>query len=157
MIIGIDPGVKGAMAFLPNHPESPLSVIDMPHSIESIVSSIKEKHEREKIRFAVIEDVTAMTYVNARGEVRGQGAKASFNFGFGTGVLHGALAAIGIPTYQVKPATWKAVFGLSSNKDLSRELAARKFPALALSFARKKDDGRAEAALLALFGKDRFK
>lgn len=155
MILGIDPGVKGAMAFLST--SNDLACFDMPHSIEAIVSYIRSYAKVEKIDFAVIEDVTAMTYVNARGEVRGQGAKASFNFGFGTGVLHGVLAALEIPCYQVKPATWKLALGLSSNKDLSRELAQMKFPQSTHLFQRKKDDGRAEAALLAFFGKGRFK
>lgn len=154
MILGIDPGKNGALAFLS---DNELAVIDMPHSIEAIVSRIRAYHLFEPIAFCVIEDVTAMTYVDSRGLVRGQGAKASFNFGFGTGVLHGILAALGIPVYQVKPATWKAVLGLSSNKDQSRELAGKKFRASAHLFARKKDDGRAEAALLAHFAKGRFK
>jgi crossover junction endodeoxyribonuclease RuvC len=41
---------------------------------------------------------------------------------------------------------------LSSDKDTSRQLAMQRFPDYAEKFVRKKDDGRAEAALIALYG-----
>lgn len=155
MILGIDPGKNGAMAFLSS---KGICVVDMPNSIPAIVEAIRKNHDpqTDSLRFAVIEDVGAMTYIDASGKKRGQGAQASFNFGFGAGVLHGVLAALGIRVYSVKPATWKLAYGLSSNKDESRALAVKKFPNLASQLARKKDDGRAEAALLALFGEERF-
>lgn len=144
------------MAFLSDDGRE-VVILDMPHSIPEIVAVIRAKQVAYGITFAVIEDVGAMTYIDASGKKRGQGAQASFNFGFGAGVLHGVLAALAIRVYAVKPATWKLAFGLSSNKNESRALATKVFPEAAILFSRAKDDGRAEAALLAEFGKTRFK
>jgi crossover junction endodeoxyribonuclease RuvC len=52
----------------------------------------------------------------------------------------------------VKPQKWKKHFSLDKDKDKSRALANRRFPDNHQDFARKKDDGRAEAALIALYG-----
>jgi crossover junction endodeoxyribonuclease RuvC len=53
----------------------------------------------------------------------------------------------------VWPAKWKKQYGLiGQDKNASRATAARMFPALAHAFARVKDDGLAEAMLLAYYG-----
>jgi hypothetical protein len=58
----------------------------------------------------------------------------------------------GVPTNEVPPATWKKHFGLSTDKDASRAYASSVFPDQSNLWARKKDDGRAEAALIAYYG-----
>lgn len=93
-----------------------------------------------------------MVYVDARGMRRGQGAAASFEFGKSQGVVLGILSALEIKTILVKPAVWKSMLNLSSDKSLSRTRASSIFPRKAGQFARKKDDGNAEAALLAWLG-----
>jgi crossover junction endodeoxyribonuclease RuvC len=57
-----------------------------------------------------------------------------------------------VPTSLVTPQEWKRYFRLGPDKAEARLIAARLIPASAGSFARVRDDGRAEAALLALFG-----
>ena len=53
--------------------------------------------------------------------------------------------------YLHSPAAWKRAVGLSlASKDASRSEAIRRWPAHAACFARVKDDGRAEAALIAV-------
>lgn len=157
MILGIDPGKKGALAFLMSG--GGLEIADMPDSPTALAEKIRSQvlFSEAPISFAIIEDVGSMTYVDAQGRTRGQGAKASFSFGFDTGAIHGVLAAMRVRVFAVKPAVWKACYGLSADKNLSRELAIAKFPFHSQLFQRKKDDGRAEAALLALFGQTRFK
>ena len=56
-----------------------------------------------------------------------------------------------IPTIHVSPGKWKKHFGLTSDKEKSRALAIATWPQ-SDHFRRKKDDGRAEAALTALYG-----
>ena len=152
LIYGIDPGFTGAIAlYWPNSPyESNLEVYDMPvmknpkgktiinpHGVLDILANEGGKS------LAVIEQVAAM---------RGQGVSSMFRFGEGYGHLQMACAACKLPTKYVTPASWKKHFGLSRDKGLSRSLAIQRFPNQAGLFARAKDDGRAEAALLALFG-----
>ena len=63
-----------------------------------------------------------------------------------------------MPMRLVTPQTWKKVYGLKGgkeNKDMSRQKASQLFPTYANLWARKKDDGRAEAVLLAHYGSTR--
>jgi crossover junction endodeoxyribonuclease RuvC len=89
-------------------------------------------------------------YVSAR---PGEGAVGAFSFGRSRGVVEGVLGAAGIPVTMITPASWKRTIGLSfGSKDASRSEAIRRWPAHAALFARVKDDGRAEAALIAVAG-----
>jgi len=54
----------------------------------------------------------------------------------------------------VTPSKWKAHFGLTRDKGVSRGMAMQRFPEYAEKFKRVKDDGRAEAALIALYGQE---
>jgi crossover junction endodeoxyribonuclease RuvC len=68
-----------------------------------------------------------------------------------------ALAIYQIPHQLVTAAKWKKYFNLSQDKGISRRLASERFPHDAEQFSRVKDDGRAEAALLALYAAETFK
>jgi len=100
--------------------------------------------ETDEPHMAIIEQVAAM---------RGQGVTSMFRFGQSYGVTQMAVAAHKIPMQFVTPAKWKSYLGLSRDKGVSRSLASQRFPKQADLFKRVKDDGRAEAALLALYGK----
>jgi len=79
-----------------------------------------------------------------------------FRFGQGYGAIQMALAGHKIPTRLVTPAKWKSHFGLSRDKGVSRGLAMQRFPEQSQMFSRVKDDGRAEAALIALYGQEKM-
>jgi crossover junction endodeoxyribonuclease RuvC len=53
------------------------------------------------------------------------------------------------PVTFVRPQVWTKALGVGSDKGAHREAACRLFPTDAEQFARVKDDGRADAALLA--------
>jgi len=89
-------------------------------------------------------------YVGAR---PGEGAVGAFSFGRSRGVVEGVLAAAGIPATFIAPAAWKRLVGLTlQNKDAACAEAIRRWPGHASLFARVKDDGRAEAALIGVAG-----
>lgn len=148
MIVGIDPGYSGAIAFITSHG---LDVHDMP-----VAPNTKGKPELDLFalgkllspsmserNIAVLEQVSAMP---------GQGVSSTFRFGEGYGALKMALIGHGYELHLVTPARWKKHFGLSKDKGVSRGLASRRFPQSSQLFTRVKDDGRAEAALIALYG-----
>ena len=152
-ILGVDPGLSGALALLGG---DELLVFDIP-TVERIVNKKKKRQidahnlslwlecNRLKIALAVIEQV---------GTMPSQGVTSAFNFGFTTGVIHGILAAVGIPMRTVVPQVWKRKFGLlGQDKDASRQEASRRLPKFAHHWPLKKHDGRAEAALLAVYGR----
>ena len=153
MIIGIDPGLTGAVAFLTKG--NSLRVHDLPTMLINKRKQIDaekfhlivEPYDRDnwKTINVLIEDVAAMPV---------QGVTSTFRFGYGAGVLFGVLSTISsFNVIKTKPAVWKSALGLTSNKKDSLTLARKLFPEQADLFKRAKDDGRAEAALLAHFGR----
>jgi crossover junction endodeoxyribonuclease RuvC len=80
------------------------------------------------------------------------GGPQGFKLGVNYGLLRMLLASNFIPYATVTPAAWKRFMKLSGDKDCSRSLASQLLPKDAHQWARKKDDGRAEAALIALYG-----
>jgi len=83
----------------------------------------------------------------------GEGAVGAFAFGRSRGIIEGVLGAAGIPVTFVTPAAWKRAVGIpGASNDASRSDAIRRWPAHAALFARKKDDGRAESALIGIAG-----
>lgn len=139
-ILGVDPGLSGALAFyFPTHDR--VSVHDMPvvagkvdgYGLSEAIRQLRPTH-------AVIEQVATRP---------GQGISSAFNFGEGCGVVRGVVASLAVPVVFVTPTSWKRHFRLSQDKDESRKRAMDLFPSIAKDFSRKKDDGRAEAALIA--------
>jgi Holliday junction resolvasome RuvABC endonuclease subunit len=79
----------------------------------------------------------------------GQGIASAFRFGQGYGVLQGVLASHGVKIIEVASTVWKKHFRLGPDKEKARALAIQRFPNVKLHL--KKDAGRAEALLLALW------
>jgi crossover junction endodeoxyribonuclease RuvC len=155
MLIGIDPGYSGAITlYWPATGD--IEVHDMPTLKDAKGRAVLDLHsilqilepEGDGQRVAYIEQVSAMP---------GQGVSSMFRFGEQYGALQMALAATKTPTQYVTPAVWKKHFGLNRDKGVSRGLAMQRFPAYADKFNRVKDDGRAEATLIALYGKETMK
>ena len=148
--IGIDPGFSGAIAFYAPK-ENIVSIYDMPvyqNAKGKTEINLYELHdilapETDEPHMAIIEQVAAM---------RGQGVTSMFRFGQSYGATQMAVAAHKIPMQFVTPAKWKKHFNLSRDKGVSRSVAIQRFPKNASDFRRVRDDGRAEATLIALYG-----
>lgn len=151
IILGIDPGLNGALAFY-NTAEGTLVVCDMP-TVE-LVRNRKTKREVDPVQVAALirkhhPDQAVLELVNSTPQM---GVSSAFTFGEGKGVLRGALAALNVPTTPVPPQTWQRDMRVRKGKDAARARAAEMFPSYAHYFARVKDDGRADAALIAGWG-----
>jgi crossover junction endodeoxyribonuclease RuvC len=95
-------------------------------------------------------DLAFVESVNAR---PGESPTAAFAFGRSRGVIEGVLAAAGVPCAFITPPAWKRAVGLTlASKDAARAEAIRRWPGFAELFARVKDDGRAESALIGVAG-----
>lgn len=152
MVIGIDPGFSGAICFY-SSPDV-MKIYDLPlkqymnrTQIDAEAFAKLIKQTARQIDFAVIEDVHAMP---------GQGVTSMFRFGYNAGILLGVLCALNIKVLRLKPAAWKSALGLGRDKKASLALAIKYFPKYRDDFKRARDDGRAEAALLAHFAFDSF-
>lgn len=146
IIMGVDPGISGAVAFYFPMVPSRIAVDDVPVAGGEInVHELARLIRIHRPTLAVIERVSAMP---------GNGAVSMFNFGRSYGDVRGVIGAMEVPLHFVTPQKWKKHFGLSADKEQSRLRAIRMFPAAADSFKLKKHDGRAEAALIALYGSE---
>jgi crossover junction endodeoxyribonuclease RuvC len=151
IILGIDPGLSGALAFLDTETNI-VAVEDMP--TVTVIRNKKEKREvsPQLIAAAIIKRHVGAAYLERVNAMTGQGVSSVFSFGRSAGVIEGVLAAFDIPTTLVLPLTWQRAMDVRGGKDASRERAMQLFPASAELFQRKKDDGRADAALIAKYG-----
>tara|TARA_B100000029_G_scaffold367563_1_gene361036 strand:+ start:3355 stop:3849 length:495 start_codon:yes stop_codon:yes gene_type:complete len=154
LIIGIDPGISGAICFFEN--DEVKEVIDMPsmadgkknkrqingQQIFNEISSRIKNIPIKEIR-VVIEQVSAMP---------GQGVTSMFNFGQSFGVLKGICSAMQLSMHFVRPAKWKKYYGLiKTEKDASRTKVIEIFPYISSQLSRKKDSNKADAILIASF------
>lgn len=151
IFIGIDPGLNGAIAFF-DLAKGHLSVVDMP--VVEVLRGGKKKREvsaqmlAQVIRLAERPCTAVFERVNA---MPGQGVTSVFSFGRSSGIVEGVLAALAIPTHIITPQVWQKATAVRGGKDGARQRATELFPAYAGLFARKKDDGRADAACMAWY------
>lgn len=83
----------------------------------------------------------------SRGGSIGQGLKIGQNWG----LLDGVLAAHFIPTTVVRALEWKRAINCPTEKSKAIEYATTLMPACKSWWPRQKDDGRAEAAMIAWY------
>ena len=155
IIIGIDPGISGAISITEN--KKILEIYDTPTMIDGkknkkqinsaqVTNIIKESLNKDKDVVVVVEQVNAMP---------GQGVTSMFNFGQSFGVIKGICAALSLPIYFVRPTKWKKHFNLiKTNKDASRTKVIEAYPEISSKLHRKKDSNRADAILIALYFSD---
>jgi len=153
IIIGIDPGVSGAICILKEG--KIIEVYEMPTMIDGKKNKrqvngaevtnilLKELNNNKDVAKVVVEHVTAMP---------GQGVTSMFNFGQSFGVLKGICAALKLPIYFVRPVKWKKYFNLiKTNKDASRTKVIEIFPYISSKIPRKKDSNKADSILIAKY------
>lgn len=159
MILGIDPGLDGALALLAKDGERIHLLADMPTTTarqgkRAVDGALLADVVREAMTASQAEGERLQAVVEKVGAMPGQGVSSMFAFGQGFGTLLGVLAALGVRYRLVTPATWKKSAKLiGQEKDAARQLALRLWPERSSDFQRKADVGRADAALIGYFGR----
>jgi crossover junction endodeoxyribonuclease RuvC len=159
--IGIDPGFSGAIAALDKTGDL-FDVTDMP----VIKGGGKTKDEIDEL--AIHEWISthvsffrhSHVFIEKVSARPGQGVTSMFRFGVAYGIARAIPAVLNLPVTLLTPQNWRAQVGLArqpatandTNKALSRQRAAQLFHNHAQLFARVKDNGRADSALIALAG-----
>ncbi|UOF83053.1 holliday junction resolvasome [Caudoviricetes sp.] len=157
-ILGIDPGLKGALALLNTtigvnkrtNTSNAVKTFDIPihrlrnkdHVDTYQLAMWIDAHSKD-IDFVVIEDVSSMP---------NQGVVSMFRFGEVKGILTGIVSSYYLPLFFIKPSVWKMSLGLSKDKDHARQLASKLYPHSSNQWPLKKHADRAEALLIAHFG-----
>lgn len=152
-IVGVDPGARGALAIMSVDGQL-LRLIDMPVVEVKVGKAMKTRVSPELLAHelraymgeahAWVEQVTAMP---------GQGVSSMFAFGESFGIVKGVMAGLSIKISTVTPGRWKKAMEINASKDGSRAKALAMWPHFAEALKRVKDDGRAEAALIAEYGR----
>lgn len=155
--VGIDPGFSGAIAAI--YDDRPAIVLDMP---VLDVGNPGEMVDAAALRMMLLEmnaDLVTIEYAQAMPRIegstkRGMGATSAFKFGKAYGQILACVQIIAVRWQLVTPAKWKNFYGIpGKDKERARALALQKFPELHPDLARKRDHNRAEALLIAQYGK----
>ena len=138
-LLGIDPGKQGALAVL-DAAEWHVTTHDMPDTIGGRRDLLSEIGRVD------------VAWVERPFYPRMIGVTNAAKIAEGFGILLACLDFAGIPTRLVDPSAWKKNMRLGSDKAASRQLASMTWPDCADQWKLAKHDGRAEAALIALYG-----
>ena len=126
IVLGIDPGLSGALAFVDTARQKVIAVYDMPvmrsgKTANVTAGPIADWVREHKPEHVIVEQVQAMG--------TGEGRASLFKFGAAYGVVLGAIQVLGLPYTLVTPAKWKRQAGLiGKSKDASHALACKLFP-----------------------------
>ena len=147
--IGIDPGKNGGIAFISIRPRFVTPIANTYcYSDNALISLCNDFKDSRVVCF--LEQVHAMPK---------QGVSSTFNFGMNFGFIQGVLKAYGIPYELVTPQKWKKEFSCTADKNTSIEVCKRLFPYIDLKATdrcKKDHDGKAEALLIAEFGRRHY-
>jgi crossover junction endodeoxyribonuclease RuvC len=146
LVLGIDPGLDGALAF---YDGTSLRVYDMP--AVQVRGKGRELDCSEIARLIDAAGHIKHAYLEQVWVRPNQGAGRNKQ-GVNWGVVRGVVAAHFIPTTIVSPQKWTKALAVQKGKDASRARASELLPAYSALWQRKRDDGRAEASLIALYG-----
>ena len=147
-IAGVDPGAHGAVAFLGDDP--------ITHEMPSFKIT-KGKTQRTQIDIPAfinifIENRPDHVFIEKVSAQFGNGASAAFSFGWNCSLVEVTMCALKIPFTYVTPMVWKKAMDCPADKDGARQRASQLLPHLAHCWELKRQDGVAEAALIALYG-----
>jgi hypothetical protein len=148
IIIGVDPGISGGIAIittagecllcepLPIVRDGSLAWVDGGRMQSMLIDTLQGRGAR-----ALIERAQCMPK---------QSSQSGFNYGVGFGSLLAIFQARHIAIELISSSRWKGAMGLTAKKALSLDKARLLYPSIELPKA--KDEGRAEALLLAHYG-----
>lgn len=154
-IVGIDPGFGGAIAWI---------VVDEVQTIRMPVLQIDRsgKHKRELDLSTIVKLFEGLSlntrllklfvYIENVHSMPKQGVSSAFAFGKGFGAILGILTTLKIPYTLISPQQWKKELRVPKGKDAARARASQLLPQGSDQWSLKKDEGRAEAALIAYYG-----
>jgi len=151
-ILGVDPGIKGGCAIVMIHDSAAPDVVDI-IDIPTIGTAAKERVDVLALRTWIERHQPEHAYIERAQAMPKQGASSGFKYGRSVGSIEAAITCCEVPLTIVEPTAWKKFHQLrGGDKEGGRQRALQLFPSAHTLLARKKDHGRAEAALIALAG-----
>lgn len=102
IILGIDPGASGALAFA-DFEKGLLDIVDMPTVQVKRMTSIKREISPAMLAAIIKARHPDVAWLEKVGAMPGNGGSSMFQFGRGAGMIEGVLAALEIPVHYVTP------------------------------------------------------
>jgi crossover junction endodeoxyribonuclease RuvC len=164
MILGIDPGIGGGIAALT--PEA-AAVLDVPTLVREVNGKSKRRIDPAGLARVLsgLDLRGALAFVERAQATPQMGVSSAFGYGEAFGLVVGVLAHAGVEMRFVAPGKWKRDMGLvvkgnrsigeeghAYDKEPALELARKLYPQLRAELIRAKDNGRADALLIAHWG-----
>lgn len=147
LIIGVDPGMKGGVAFYCTISGQYGSYI-MPDTRRQLFNLLQDLKTTYGIIRGVVEKVASRP---------GQGVASMFKFGKGYGEILGILTALNAEIIEPTPQAWKKLVlaGTDKSKDAAIQVAENLYPEISLvpKGCRKPHDGMADAVCLMHYGR----
>lgn len=150
-ILGIDPGLDGALALFDTD-LGKIAVVDMPTFEIKVGKSMKRRISASGLALEIRALNAEQVFIEKVGAMPGQGVSSMFGFGYSAGMLEGVVAALSHAYGYLTPQEWQKLARVAGGKDGSRQKASRLFPCDADLFIRKKDNGRSDAVCIAYAG-----
>jgi crossover junction endodeoxyribonuclease RuvC len=154
-ILGIDPGVNGGLSVI-EIVDGAVPVMVAAIDIPVIGSGAKERVDAAAIRVFIEEHKPGRASIERAQAMPKQGASSGFKYGRAVGAIEATIALCSIPVEIIEASAWKRFWHLpGKDKESGRQKALQLFPGAHAALARKRDHGRAEATLIALYGAKR--
>lgn len=151
-ILGIDPGIDGAIALRLG--DGTIShIMDIPTTIHGTAREVDGRLVWEHLAWLQAMQPVEWCFVEETHAMPKIGSQANHSQGFSKGAIITALRIVGIPTERVAPSIWKRWSGLTGKpKAASLDLARELFPDRINELRAAKHHNRAEAMLIARYG-----
>lgn len=169
LIIGIDPGLKGAVAVI-DFDGNLVSLFDLPTKKQTLKNGKKKTLICAQTLHQTLSSFSCQkdnwhVYVEQVSSRTGEGVVGAFSFGQGFGTLLGVIGSFGIEPATVPPVTWKTSLGLKGmDKEETTAHAQEIYPSGDLYSKRKNKkggfnalDGRGDALLLCTYALKQLK
>jgi len=152
-ILGIDPGLTGGVCIY-----APLFSIKSGmrwqiYDLPTVGEGSQRRINAPALRDWIMRMTPNHAFIESASSMPQQGVASTFRYGRAVGALDAIVACCDVPISYVSAQRWKKHHGLAGpDKELSRARIIQLAPELASIVARKMDHGRAEAALIAMYG-----
>lgn len=151
-ICGIDPGLSGGIAFIAG---DFITAERVPILNVTKGKGTKRFLDAWSIMRMIDEQDPDHIFIEKQQAMPRQGLSSTFSTGFGYGIYIGLLVAARVPYTEISPIKWKKDLQVPADKDAARKRASEILPDASELWQLKKDDGLAEAALIAYWGATR--
>ena len=154
-VLGVDPGISGGLAVVEITDGAAPALVEC-IDIPVVGTGAKERVDVAAIRNFIDRHKPARALIERAQAMPKQGASSGFKYGRAVGAIEATIALCSIPVELIEPSAWKRHWHLpGKDKESGRQKALQLFPAAHAALARKKDLGRAEAMLIALYSIER--